>query len=128
MIWVWNLSISIIITIMLLPFWFSKWSNDSSIQIIVSVVILPVLLVAFNVFLHFKNIIKISLRHYIVLSLVCIFQQILQYISWGVWSGNLFNPDNETLLLTKVFSVISVGICVSLMFFSHIILKITKKI
>ena len=124
MIWVYNLSVSVCISLLMLPLWFSKNLVDSSIQIVVSTIGLPLVLIILNLFLLFKSRRKSFLLLYLVVPVSCLLSQLIGYIGWGISTGGLLCPDWETVILTAFLSMVSVGFSLVVLALSHVVLKI----
>ncbi len=124
MVWFYNLGTSIVVGLLMLPLWFSKSLIDSSIQIVVSTIGLPVILAVLNLILFLRGKNRSFLSLYFIVPVACLLNQLVEYISWGISTGSLLYPDGETVDLMALLSVIAVGLSLLLLTIAHAILKI----
>ncbi len=126
-IFIYNVTISVVSGLALLPLWFSSKLTDSSIQIIFSMIILPIILCSFNIFMFLKGKVSSFYMLYFIMPIACIINQFVGYFNWGLSTSN-FKPDPETIILMKYFIILSIIIPVILCGVSHLILFVTKKL
>lgn len=122
-----NVIIAVITNLLFLPFWYFEdaiWVP--AIQAVVNGILLPVSLAALNLILIFKKQIKFPTILYFIIPLACLIGGICMYLDWGISTGNLFRPDEETVLLITFLSVTSIGLSLVLLGISHAVLKICQ--
>ena len=113
-----NLSIAVIAPLILLPLWLVAPKGSTiipTLQIIVDLVVVPLALSVLNIKFYLNGKIRKRLNAYLVTVLCAVVTQVIGYCNWGISTGNLFNPDGETIYLTKSF-IIAALILTSLIF------------
>lgn len=129
MIYFYNLAIAMVVSLSLLPFWYME--NPilvPGIQAVVNILILPIVLVVLNVTMFIKGKIGSFITLYVIIPLACLAGETCAYLNWGISTGNLLYPDEETILIMTFFSAASVGLAILLLGISNFILKVLKRI
>lgn len=127
-IFIYNLALSIISQLALLPLWYYKKITDSSIQIVFSIVIFPITLLIFNIVMFLKGKMPSFNVVYFILPIACVVSQLVGYFNWGISTGKLFKPDAETIMLIIYLIIISIIVSLALCGVSHLILFLNKKV
>ncbi|MCK5012603.1 MAG: hypothetical protein KAS66_02200 [Candidatus Omnitrophica bacterium] len=128
MVYFFNITTAIIISLFLLPFWYIEDAVIvPSIQMTANVLVIPVILVALNVSLYARGRIRFFSILYLVIPLACLAGEICAYFNWGISTGDLLRPDEETIIITMVYSVASMGLSLLLLAAAHVVLKLFGK-
>lgn len=72
-----------------------------------SLLIFPLLLLIFSYFLRFFSPIN-PFFHLIFLVLAVILNNVIDFIDWGISTGQLYTPDNETVGVIYLFTILNV--------------------
>ena len=105
-----NISIAIIVPLFLLPIWLMAPKGATiipTLQIIIDLIIIPCALSILNIKSYLAGKIRKYLSAYLITLFCAVVAQVIGYCNWGISTGNLFNPDGETIYLTKSFIIAS---------------------
>jgi hypothetical protein len=124
MLYLYNLLIPVVIGLVFLPFWYIKdFTLLPGLQILANVVLLPIILVIMDSILFLRGKVGSYFILYLIIPFACLIGQLFSYFNWGISTGNLMRPDNETLMLAKYLVIIAIGISWFLLAIAHIFLK-----
>ena len=122
-----SVMIAIITNLLFLPFWyFEDLVILPGIQLLVNTILLPVTLVALNVYWFVKRKIDYFPMLYLVVPLACLASGLSMYFIWGIVTGHFFSPDEETIIVVTVMLIISVGVSLILLSMAHAMFKISE--
>lgn len=93
-------SIPIMIHLIFLPLLFFESSGEISLaEIFTETIIIPIylIIVSYKLLEHFS--VSKFFAMLLLILVVTIFGIVISYFNWGITTGNLLNPDNETIYI-----------------------------
>lgn len=123
-----NILMVVLIDLFFLLIWKISTSVWIPIELSFDIIVFPILLCVFNSVMFLKRKIPSFKILYLIVPAMSVLVHLMSYVDRGILTGHLFRPDEETVMLVNLFSVVAFIYSLILVGITNVVLVWRKKI